>query len=479
MYSTLTKQLQSAGARLAERYPSPVRPLATPPPGSELAPVLGRHGPPGIGFSLNMISDQVALIEQQLDRFGPVSWIGGPGRSAVLAVGPEAAETVLLDRDKAFSAERGYGFAIGPFFRGGILLRDLDDHKYHRRILQQAFTRPRLVGYLDITTPAIERRIHSWEPGSGFPFYVRSRELLLDIATEVFLGSDLGPESTRIEQAFIDTVHSATAIVRTNAPGGSWSRGLRGRRVLEEYFRRELPVKRSSDSNDLFSVLCRTASQEGHTFSDQDIVDHMIFVLLAAFDTSTIALSMMTYQLAKNPQWQDRLRAESLALGKSTLDYDDLDQLPSMDLVFRESLRMNAPVGVHFRETVKDTEILGQFVPADTLVIVPPYANMRLDRWWHDPDTFDPERFSPERAEDKSHRYAWAPFGAGAHKCIGLYFAGMTVKAIMHQMLLGYRWSVPDDYDVPLVWGTGPVPSDGLPIDFVAAPVDAARSATS
>jgi cytochrome P450 len=40
----------------------------------------------------------------------------------------------------------------------------------------------------------------------------------------------------------------------------------------------------------------------------------------------------------------------------------------------------------------------------------------------------------------------------------------MEVKAIMHQMLLRYRWTTPDGYQPPLQYGTGPTPADGLPI---------------
>jgi cytochrome P450 len=203
----------------------------------------------------------------------------------------------------------------------------------------------------------------------------------------------------------------------------------------------------------------------------------MIFVLMAAHDTSTIALSMLTYYLGKHPEWQDRLREESLALGKPTLDYVDLDRLPSLDLAFKEALRINSPVGMLFRKTIVDTDILGHYIPAGTEVGINAYATMRLADYWPSPERFDPERFAEPRREDKIHRYAWAPFGGGAHKCIGLYFGGMTVKSVMHQMLLRFDWSVPPGYEPPMTWGTGPTPADGLPIDLrrrMSAPARAA-----
>ncbi len=61
--------------------------------------------------------------------------------------------------------------------------------------------------------------------------------------------------------------------------------------------------------------------------------------------------------------------------------------------------------------------------------------------YWSDPTPFDPERFSEARREDKSHRYAWEPFGGGVHKCIGLFFAGAEVKAVLHHLLREYTWT--------------------------------------
>ncbi|WP_141717620.1 cytochrome P450 [Nocardia altamirensis] len=461
---------QQFGARVVDHYPSAERPLAEPPPGSGLRPVLGNFGAPGIGYTLHALSDPVELARKRFQRYGPVNWMGVLGRPVVGVYSPAAIEAVLMDRDKVFSAQRGWEFMIGPFFHGGLLLRDFDEHLFHRRIMQQAFTRPRLVGYLDLTTPRITRGVGGWQPARDFLLYDAIKEILLEQATEVFAGAELGPESRVLARAFEDAVHGGAALIRTNVPGGVWSRGLRGRRILAEYFRKELAAKRAGEGSDLFSVLCRAETEEGHTFSDQEVIEHMIFVMMAAHDTSTIAASMLAYELARHPDWQDRLRAEARALGKPAIEYADLDRLPGLDLAFKETLRLYSPVAQQVRETIRDTEILGGYVPKGTLVMVGPYPMMRIDEYWRDPDAFDPERFADDRREDKSHRLAWAPFGGGAHKCIGLYFGGMTVKAVLHQMLLRYRWSVRPGYQVPLVAGTGPMPADGLPIHLERLP---------
>lgn len=468
--SSAVRRMRGVAAAASDRYPSRTRPLAEPPPGSGLLPVMGHAGPPILGSTLPALHDMLSFGLSRLEQYGEVSWSGGPMGPMVLALGPDAAEQLLIDRTKVFSAQRGWSRLIGPFFEGGIMLMDFEHHHHHRRIMQSAFTRQRLEGYLDLTTPGIKRGLDGWQPSSEFLLYSSAKDLLLTLATEVFVGTQAGPETLALERAFEAAVRGGQAVVRANVPGGVWARGLRGRRLLEEHFRRELDNKRAGNTDDLFSVLSRAESEDGDAFTDDEVVAHMIFVMMAAHDTSTIALSMLGYLLAKHPEWQERLRAESQALGKAELGYDDFDRLPSLDLAFRETMRMYAPVGQQVREAVRDTELCGHYLPAGTLVMLGPYQTMRSERWWHDPDRFDPERFAEGRREDKSHRFAWAPFGGGAHKCIGLYFGGMTVKAVMHQLLLRYQWSVPDGYDVPLTWGTGPTPADGLPIRLERLP---------
>jgi cytochrome P450 len=456
-------------AGLMERVPTTVEVLADPPPGSGLKPILGDYGPPLVGHTLSMMHDSLAFARRQRQRFGPINWVGGIGTKIVGVGSPDGVEEVLTNANNDFSNEQGWTYVIGPFFKRGVMLMDFDEHRHHRRIMQQAFKRERLVGYLRELNPAIDQGLARWETGPGFHFYTRAKQLTLDLGTSVFVGTELGPEADRINKAFVDCVTGGGTFLRADVPGGRWHRGLRGRKLLEEFFRAQLPAKkayRSPPAQDLFSVLCHAEDEDGHRFSDEDIVNHMIFVLMAAHDTSTATLSHMTYYLGRYPEWQDRLRGESRALGKAAIGYDDLDNLPAMDMFFKETLRMWAPVGGLFRQALRDTSIDGYYVPGGTLISLGLYGMMRSEDVWHNPDRFDPERFSDERREDLSHKYAWVPFGGNVHKCIGLHFGGMEVRAILHQMLLRFRWSVPPGYEPAMTFATGPVPGDGLPIDL-------------
>jgi cytochrome P450 len=460
---------RGVAASLVERAPaSRVRPLAMPPAGSGLKPVMGDSGVPVVGHTLDFLHDGLRHARDYHQRLGTVFWVNALGGRWVNVLGPDGLETILVNRDRAFSNKLGWDPLIGAFFDRGVMLMDFEEHRHHRRIMQQAFKHDRLVAYLDKMNPAITQGLARWRPGGGFKLYPAAKQLTLDIATEVFMGAEANAEADRLNAAFIDVVVGGQAIIRADVPGGKWHRGLESRRRLEQYFRSQLAAKRTSQEDDLFSVLCRAETEEGERFSDEDVVNHMIFTMMAAHDTSTITVTMMGYYLARHPEWQERLREESRALGKDAIGYEDLDALPSMDLVFKETLRMNAPVGTVARRAIKDTEIDGHYIPAGSRVMVAVHATQRMEPWWQNPDTFDPERFSDERREDAAHKYAWTPFGGGVHKCIGMHFGSMEVKAIMHQLLLRNSWSVPTGYEPVLDYGTGPFPGDGLPIELRA-----------
>ncbi len=440
-----------------------ITPLAPVPAGSALKPVPGDTGLPLIGNTLPMMRDPVTTLRQRYDRFGPVSWTHLFGLKMVQMLGPDANQFVLMNRGDLFSNHQGWSYFIGPFFHRGIMLLDFEEHRWHRRIMQQAFQREALRGYLLRMAPRTEEGLRHWSEGS-VKLLPALKQLTLDLATDVFMGRELGDQTDRINRAFIDTVRAGTSLIRFPVPGLGWSKGLRGRRVLERLFMDDIGAKRTAPDSDLFSMLCQARTEDGHEFSDEDVVSHMIFLMMAAHDTTTITLCTLLYHLAREPQWQERLREESLALGKPWLEHEDLDKLPGIGMAMKEALRLCAPVPSMPRRTVKDVEYDGFYIPAGTFINIAPFFTHSMEEYWPDPERFDPERFSDARREDRIHPYAWVPFGGGAHKCIGLHFAEMQVKSVLHQMLLRFRWRVPEGYEMPLDTRSLPVPADGLPV---------------
>jgi cytochrome P450 len=424
----------------------------------------GDRGLPLVGHTFGVLRGKYYMDRARYERYGPITRMRAFGIESVSVVGPDGIGEVLQNRDHAFASGPGWSFLIGPFFHRGLMLLDFSEHHRHKRIMQQAFTADRLAAYLAPMNDVLGAGLDSWIEHPDFGIYTAFKQLTLDVATRTFMGADVGPEADRLNRAFSDCVRAGTSIMRFPVPGLRWSRGLAGRKLLEDFLYPRIAEKRTGSGTDLFTALCQVRDEDGSGFNDDDIVNHMIFLLMAAHDTSTITLTTMAYYLAKHPEWQDRVRDESVALGKPAIDFDDQDKLGSLDLVMRECMRLVTAVPGVARTTVKDTEVLGVKIPAGVHVSCNLHGTHMLDEVWPHPTRFDPERFAEDRREDKVHRNAWTPFGGGVHKCIGMYFGGMEVKAAMHQLLLRYRWSVPDGYVMPIDWTSLPRPKDGLPV---------------
>ena len=154
--SAVQRRLQAVGAAVTELFPSAQEPLATPPPGSGLKPVLGNYGFPFLGHLVAAIADPWnspgALRALRAGLLGR-----RVGFRVVAVMACRRSKRCGSTRDKAFSSTRGWQPVIGPFFDRGIMLLDFEEHRDHRRIMQQAFTRSCLNGYLRLMSPGHRR----------------------------------------------------------------------------------------------------------------------------------------------------------------------------------------------------------------------------------------------------------------------------------------------------------------------------------
>jgi cytochrome P450 len=415
------------------------------------------------GERIDMLSPLQRLHEEHgsavMHRAGPFQMVH--------LFGPDANRLVLLDRQQIFSSRRPWTAIMGKIFPNGLLLRDGEEHKHHRKIMHEAFRRPALREYGERMNPMIEAGIKDWADADGRRLAFHSfKELTLDMAASIFVGIDLGPETTRMNRVFEDLVAASMSRIRLPLPGLEFHRGLEGRKFLVRTFRELLAKKRSDHGQDMFSRLSRAETETGDRLSDSDVVDHMIFLMMAAHDTTTSTLTSMTYELARHPEWQERIREEAQAIGKPWLEFEDIARPTALGWAMKETLRRYPPLPVIPRVASADFAFDGLRIPAGTMVVVAPIHTHHMPEWWTAPTVWDPERFSPARAEDERHTHCWIPFGGGPHHCLGLRFAELQVKSILHQLVLRYRWSVEPGYRMPVQQAPISKPRDGLPVRF-------------
>jgi cytochrome P450 len=450
---TLAQRTAGTGAR---RHDGPL---------ADLAHIPGEDGWPVVGMTLQLLADPKGEVERLAARHGRVYRSRAFGVRTINLMGPEGNEFVLFDRHRIFSSADGWDPFLGRLFPRGLMLRDFDDHRVHRKALSVAFKTEPMKAYLDGLNAGIARGVAGWlaRPGEML-FYPAIKQLTLDLAATSFFGRDLGADGEPLKRAFIEMVAAAVSPIRVPLPGTQMARGLAGRRFMVEFLGREIEARRAGDGDDLFTELCKATTDEGRLLGAEEVIDHMSFLMMAAHDTLTSSLSSFVWLLSANPQWQTRLREEIAGLGLKRgepLPYERLDDLPLTEMAFKEALRLIPPVPAIPRRAVREAEFGGYRIPAGARVSVNPLFTHHMPEVWPEPETFDPLRFTEENARGR-HKYAFVPYGGGAHMCLGLHFAYQQAKCFAYHLLSAAEASVAPGYAPNWHFWPIPKPRDGL-----------------
>jgi cytochrome P450 len=422
----------------------------------------GEPGLPLLGHTLAWLRDPIGVPVRMQAAHGDVFVHHLLFAKPIVFAHPDALGQIFADEGAHLSTAAGWQPFFGRLLPGGLLLRDHEDHRHHRSLMQAAFSPAALREHVRQMTARIDPILAGWSPPRihAVPAF---RQLTLDLAGALFLGAELGPELRRLTQAFEEVGQGVAALVPLPLPGTALRRALRARAELTTWLRALITRRRAAPTPDLLGQLCLATDERGERYTDEEIVDHTLFMWMAAHDTTTGTLVMTAYELARDQRWQDRLRAELADLGPE-LDWERMGDAKETERVIHEVLRLYPPVGSVPRVTLRPCSIGGVRLPAHAPIRASILLAQRHPELWSDPHTFDPERFSEARAEHRRHRHAFRPFGGGAHTCMGLRFAMLQIKAVLHPLLRRYRLRLPPGYTLRLKPTPSFRPVDDLPL---------------
>lgn len=436
---------------------------------TQLGHIPGEDGYPVVGHTFTQLRDPLGFAQRMAATYGDVYRIKAFGLKQLCLLGPDANEFVLLNKDQTFSSELGWAPTLHRLFPRGLMMLDFEIHRSHRRLMNHAFKPEVMKTYVDGLNEGISARIAQWGQQPHMKFYSAIKQLTLELAATPFLGISFGEQAQTINAAFADMVQASIAPVRRPYPFTQMRKGVRGRAFLCEFFAREIPQRRGSEAQDMLTILCNAVDDDGSQYSDQEIIDHINFLMMAAHDTITSSATSLAYELGRSAHWQSALRHHitSAGLDAGPIGYDDLAGLAAIELAFKEALRLHPPVPTMPRRAIKDFSLSGYDIPAGTFVSINPLYTHRMEHHWPNPLNFDPNRFGPKTANER-HKYAWVPFGGGAHMCLGLHFAHMQAKLVFTHLLRAFEIVLADGYQAP--WQPWPIykPKDGLPLQLKA-----------
>jgi cytochrome P450 len=153
-------------------------------------------------------------------------------------------------------------------------------------------------------------------------------------------------------------------------------------------------------------------------------------------ETTAAALTWTLYLLSENAEVDGRLREEvRRVLGDRAPCFEDLPQLPYMEMVFSEVLRLYPPVWAVARTVRRHYRLFNYGLSPRSTCLMSPYIMHRHPRYYRDPERFDPERFTPEQQQSRP-KFAWFPFGQDSDTALAersVFLEGMLVLAVLVQ----------------------------------------------
>jgi cytochrome P450 len=172
-------------------------------------------------------------------------------------------------------------------------------------------------------------------------------------------------------------------------------------------------------------------------------------VIAAGHDTTSGAVLWTAYALAKNPSEQARLRTEIRDLDISNMSAKVIDELPFLENVIREALRVYSPTLIIPWEAQKDVVAAGVHIPKGTTVqIVPAMIQLNPEIWGSDADIFRPERWENLDGSGSSP-YAMETFSNGPRVCPGKALAMLNIKVLLVGLIRDFELEIHDDGQGP------------------------------
>ncbi len=365
---------------------------------------------------------------------------------------PEHVQHVLRDNPDRYRRE-GMLWEALQRLEGDGLAGEGPTWRPRRRLVQPLLSVRSVTKLVEPMAEAIAEVVDEWDPA------VRERRPL-DIGTEMtrltqrsisraFFGGRIGhADADRLGPAIAKAMSSLnTRLVLPFVPDAVPLPGDRAfRRAVRTVDDVIYPLVRQSQDTapddsgvDLVSLLTHAKDENGDLLTDRQIRDDLVAMFVAGTDTTAVALSWLWVVLDQNPDVAQIMYAElDRVLDGQSPTAAHLAELTYTRMVIQELLRMY-PVGWFLPRLAASADVIdGVRIKAGATVVISPYLTHRLPDHWERPDEFNPLRFTAEAAAGR-HRFAYLPFGAGPHTCVGANLFTTQAQLVAATVLRRYR----------------------------------------
>jgi cytochrome P450 len=399
---------------------------------------------------------------------------------AVMINDPNAIKRVLLDNETNYRRGGLQKRMLSAVFRNGLLMTDGEQWRRQRHAVAPMFALRAIQGFAPAMREAAEACVARWAArGDGALIDVAAEmsELTLGVLERTNFCAVFGGDTSAFRQAmreYFDNVGRIDPCDILNLPAFIPRLTQRRSRPALRFFdtavdsivaaqHRGLLNDPLEAPRDLLSFLLEARNPpEGQGLSDSEVRANLITLIAAGHETTANALTWALFLLSKAPDWHERIASEAAEM----LDrpaHKLAELLIETRAVIDEALRLYPPIVATTRIATGPDELAGEHIEAGTLIVIAPYVLHRHHRLWRQPDLFDPNRFLGEQPQEID-RYAYLPFGAGPHVCLGASFALLEATIVLATIARHFDLGVAPRFDVAPLLRVTLRPRGGLPM---------------
>jgi cytochrome P450 len=411
-----------------------------------------------------------AILEHWADRYGPL-YRFRLGRKPVVAVAePTLIQTVLRQRPETYRRLRTIAAAFDDLGGQGLFTAEGAQWRRQRRVVMQALSAPQVRQCFPTVTAVTADLKTRWEhvarTGAVVDVPTELRRYTAEVTTRITFGDDLPaldhegeglqpylaqllPTLNRRCQALVPYWHVFPLPAdRACARALAALQTVMATAVAQARARLAQAPPGAPSPTTVLEALLAARDMEGRPWSDDEILSNLLTILVAGEDTTAHTMAWMLHFMTEVPAVQHAMQQEADAvLGEARMlpDVPAQDQLPYIDAVAHETMRLKAVAPLLFVEPTQDVDLGGIHLPAGTaLFLLTRYSGLH-EHAFADASQFQPERWLTAPLEPRPGHtpQALMPFGGGPRVCPGRSLTFLEITAVMAMLCRNFTLTKP------------------------------------
>jgi len=401
-------------------------------------------------------TDPIGLMRRVRDECGDAGWFQLADKHVILLSGAEANEFFFRSADEDLDQAEAYPF-MTPIFGKGVVF-DASPERRKEMLHNSALRGEHMKGHATTIEREVHRMIQTWGERGEIDLLDFFAELTIYTSTACLIGTKFRNQLDSRFAHFYHQLERGTdplCYVDPYLPIESFRIRDEARKglvaLVQEIMNRRLanPPADKSD-RDMLDVLVSITDEEGNArFSADEVTGMFISLMFAGHHTSSGTSAWTLIELMRHPESYAEVVTEldELYADGQEVSFHALRQIPKLENVLKETLRLHPPLIILMRVAQGEFEVEGYPIHKGDFVAASPAISNRIPEDFPDPDDFVPQRYEEPRQEDLVNRWTWIPFGAGRHRCVGAAFAQMQIKAIFSVLLREYEFEMAQPAD--------------------------------